>query len=331
MTTTRTLSSNFESLLDDTNLLTEIAILYYQQNTTQEEISKKFGISRAKVSRLLRRAREEGIVEISVKFHPVHSAQLEQRLMEKFSLKRALIALDQPSVQEQRNQVATLVSSFIDGNLQEGMVVAVGQGQNVAAVADHPGIVSHRNARFVCAIGGTHRSGDIINADHICRRLAKKFGGSSETLYAPAYVDTPQIRDVFLNHPNINETLNQARKAEFALVGIGDMDENSHMVKLGCFSAREFVEARVNDGIVGDIGGFDFFKLDGSRANTLMRDRVVGLEMRDLRLIPNVIAMASESRKALSILGALKTGTIDVLATSASCAMALLNMVDNEG
>ncbi|USH04608.1 sugar-binding transcriptional regulator [Grimontia kaedaensis] len=330
MTTTRTLSSNFESLLDDTNLLTEIAILYYQQNTTQEEISKKFGISRAKVSRLLRRAREEGIVEISVKFHPVHSAQLEQRLMEKFSLKRALIALDQPSVQEQRNQVATLVSSFIDGNLQEGMVVAVGQGQNVAAVADHPGIVSHRNARFVCAIGGTHRSGDIINADHICRRLAKKFGGSSETLYAPAYVDTPQIRDVFLNHPNINETLNQARKAEFALVGIGDMDENSHMVKLGCFSAREFVEARVNDGIVGDIGGFDFFKLDGSRANTLMRDRVVGLEMRDLRLIPNVIAMASESRKALSILGALKTGTIDVLATSASCAMALLNMVDNE-
>ncbi|MEZ9523682.1 sugar-binding transcriptional regulator [Enterovibrio norvegicus] len=330
MNTTRTLSSNFESLLDDTNFLTEIAILYYQQNATQEEISKKFGISRAKVSRLLRRAREEGIVEISVKFHPVHSAQLEQRLMARFSLKRALIALDQPSVQEQRTQVATLVSSFIDGNLQDGMVVAVGQGQNVAAVADHPGIVSHRNARFVCAIGGTHRSGDIINADHICRRLAKKFGGSSETLYAPAYVDTPEIRDVFLNHPNINETLNQARKAEFALVGIGDMDENSHMVKLGCFSAKEFVEARVNDGIVGDIGGFDFFKLDGSRANTLMRDRVVGLEMSDLTRIPNVIAMASESRKALSILGALKTGTIDVLATSASCAMALLNMVDNE-
>lgn len=40
MNTTRTLSSNFESLLDDTNFLTEIAILYYQQNATQEEISK---------------------------------------------------------------------------------------------------------------------------------------------------------------------------------------------------------------------------------------------------------------------------------------------------
>ncbi len=80
---------------------------------------------------------------------------------------------------------------------------------------------------------------------------------------------------------------------------------------------------------MGDIGGFDFFKLDGSRADTLMRGRVVGLEMSDLQRIPNVIAMASESRKALAILGALKTGAIDVLATSVSCAMALLNMSDS--
>lgn len=120
-------------------------------------------------------------------------------------------------------QVATLVSAYLDGNLQDGMTVAVGQGQNVAAVADHQGIVSHRNARFVCAIGGTHRSGDTINADHICRRLAKKYGGSSETLYAPAYVESEAFRRLFLEHATIAETLNQARKAEFALVGIGDM------------------------------------------------------------------------------------------------------------
>ncbi|NAX46103.1 sugar-binding transcriptional regulator [Photobacterium halotolerans] len=327
--TTSPPTASFDHQLEDTDLLTEIAILYYQQSATQEEISKKFGISRPKVSRLLRKAREEGIVEITVKFHPIHSAQLEQRLMDRFNLKRALIALDQPSAQEQRMQVSTLVSAYLDGYLRDDVVVAVGQGQNVAAVADHPGIVSHRNARFVCAIGGTHRSGDTINADHICRRLAKKFGGTSETLYAPAYVDSEVTQQVFITHPNVSETLNQARKAEFALVGIGDMDENSHMVKLGCFTAKEFVEARLNDGIVGDIGGFDFFRLDGQQAGTLMRGRVVGLEMSDLRRIPNVIAMASENRKALAILGALRTGVIDVLATSASCAMALLNMSDS--
>ncbi|MUK93963.1 winged helix-turn-helix transcriptional regulator [Aliivibrio fischeri] len=315
---------------ENTDMLTEIAILYYQEGATQEEISKKFGLSRAKVGRMLRKAREEGIVEITVKFHPVYSVQLEQKLVEKFNLKRALISLDQPNTNEQRKQVAALVSSYLNNNLQEGMAVAVGQGQNVAAVADHAGIVTQRNARFVSAIGGTHRSGDIINADHICRRLAKKYGGSSETLYAPAYVNDPSLRSAFMEHATIKETLSQARKAEFALVGIGDMDENSHMVKLGFFTPKEFVEARLNDGIVGDIGGFDFFKLDGTDADTLMRGRVIGLEMEDLRQIPNVVAMASESRKALSIMGALRTGVIDVLATSVSCAMALLNLAENE-
>ena len=64
----------------DYALLTEIAVAYYDQEQTQEEIAKRFGISRIKVGRLLKKARHEGIVEISVKYHPVFSSQIEQQL-----------------------------------------------------------------------------------------------------------------------------------------------------------------------------------------------------------------------------------------------------------
>jgi DNA-binding transcriptional regulator LsrR (DeoR family) len=313
---------------DDHEMLTEIAILYYQEGATQEEISKKFSISRIKIGRLLRRAREEGVVEINVRYHPIYTAQLEQRLINKFNIKRVLIALDQANNEEQRKQVAGLVSAFLAINLQDNSTVAVGQGQNVAAIADHVGLVTQRKARFVCAIGGTHRSGDSINADHICRQLAKKFGGSSETLYAPAYVDNPQTRSAFIAHNTVSETLKQAKNADYALVGVGDMNENSHMIKLGWFTQQEFAEARINEGIIGDIGGFDFFKSNGQSADTRLRDRVIGLGTEDLRRIPNVIAIASEERKALALAGALRTGSIDILATSVSCAMTLLNMED---
>ncbi|MCC5348698.1 sugar-binding domain-containing protein, partial [Staphylococcus aureus] len=80
---------------------------------------------------------------------------------------------------------------------------------------------------FISGIGGTHRPGDAINADHISRRLAKKFGGSSETLYAPAYVENRALRDSFMQNGTVKETLDRARKADVALVGIGDMNENS--------------------------------------------------------------------------------------------------------
>ena len=75
----------------DYALLTEIAVAYYDQEQTQEEIAKRFGISRIKVGRLLKK-RAEGIVEISVKYHPVFSSQIEQQFISHFGIKRALIA-----------------------------------------------------------------------------------------------------------------------------------------------------------------------------------------------------------------------------------------------
>ena len=85
----------------DYALLTEIAVAYYDQEQTQEEIAKRFGISRIKVGRLLKKARQEGIVEISVKYHPVFSSQIEQQFISHFGIKRALIALDHHDEDEQ--------------------------------------------------------------------------------------------------------------------------------------------------------------------------------------------------------------------------------------
>lgn len=164
---------NQESAGSETDLLTEIAVAYYQDGATQEEISKKYNLSRAKVGRMLKQARDEGIVEITVKYHPVFSTKVEQRLMERFGIKRALIALDQPNEDLQRKQVASLVSNYLSSSLRNGMVVSVGQGRNVSAVAHHVGVITPRDVKFVCSIGGIHPRGGAFNADHICRQLAK--------------------------------------------------------------------------------------------------------------------------------------------------------------
>ncbi|MEH2919531.1 sugar-binding transcriptional regulator [Samsonia erythrinae] len=310
----------------ESELLTEIAVAYYQDEITQEEIAKKFGISRIKVGRLLKRAKEEGIVEITVRYHPVFSTRLEQQMLERFSIKRALIALDHQDEEEQRRQVAALVSNYLALSLKDGTVVAVGQGRNVAAVADHVSNVTERNCRFICGIGGTHRPGDAINADHISRRLAKKFGGSSETLYSPAYVENRALKEAFMQNGTIKETLDRARKADIALVGIGDMNENSYMVKLGWFTPHEIVDASLNQGVIGDIAGYDFFNAQGQHVDTVMNERVIGVSIEELHQIPCVIAIASENTKALAILGALRTGAIDIIATSAGNIRTILNM-----
>ena len=60
------------------DIIADIAGLYYADQVTQEELSHKFGMSRAKIGRLLKRAREEGIVEITVRPHPGVADKIEQ-------------------------------------------------------------------------------------------------------------------------------------------------------------------------------------------------------------------------------------------------------------
>lgn len=311
---------------DNTDLLTEIAVAYYQDGATQEEISKKFSVSRAKIGRMLKQARDEGIVEITVKYHPVFSAKIEQRLIERFGVKRALVALDQPNEEQQRLQVAGLVAKYMSNSLQNGTVVTVGQGRNVSAVAHHTGVITPRDCKFVCGIGGIHPRGGMFNADHICRQFAKVYGGSSETLYAPAYAENREQKLAFMQNGTVKQTLDLARKADVALVGIGDMSENSYMVDLGWFTPDEVVQARLHQGVVGDFAGYDFFDIQGSAAETVMSDRVIGLGIEEYRPIAEVIAIAAENSKPLALLGALRTGVVDVIATSVSNALTVLNL-----
>ncbi|AFI47081.1 sugar-binding transcriptional regulator [Pasteurella multocida] len=311
---------------EEMDLLTEIAVSYYEHELTQEEIANRFNISRVKIGRLLKKARQEGIVEINVKYHPIFTSKLEQRLIEQFGIHRALIAIDTQNEVEQRKQVAALVNAYLSSTLKDGMTVAVGQGRNVAAVGEYVGVFPERNCKFICGIGGTHRIGPPIDAGHICRNLARKFNGTNETLYSPAYLEKPEFRDIFLQNGVIKETLDKARKADIALVGIGDMNENSYMVQLGWFTPQEITHARMNLGVVGEIAGYGFFNFQGEPADTVMNNRVIGLSLEDLRKIPCVIGIASENTKATAILGALRTGIINIIATTASNINTILSL-----
>jgi len=309
----------------DIALMTEIATLYYTEGETQEVIANRLGISRVKAGRLLKRAQAEGIVDVRVRQHPAVSAEIELALKRRFGIKRALIALDHADSDGQRANVASLVADHLSRQLSEGAIVAVGMGRNVGAVADNVFEQGQRQCSFVCAIGGSVRAGEYMNPDHICRRLAIKFGGDSETLYAPALVQNLELRDAMYENPTIRQTLDRARRADIALIGIGDLSENSNMVRMGWFTPQETAEARLS-GTVGDMMGYDFIDIYGRPSLTPMQGRVIGLTITDLARIPDVIAIASENTKAAGILGALRTGVIDTLATSVTNAHTILRL-----
>lgn len=312
--------------------LTELAKLYHIDGWTQQQLARHFDISRVKVGRLLKQAETDGIVEICVRLrHPPDvTATLEKALIEHFGIRRAIISVDHKDPDRQRELLAGLVARYLDQTLTDTSVVTVGMGRNVSAIPQNVVSSQRRHCSFICAIGGSHRGGDMMNSDQICRHMAVRFGGESVTLYAPAVVANETTRDALLANDTVRQSLNKAQQADVAVVGVGDILEDSNMVRMGWFTNEEITAVR-RLGVVGDIMGYGFIDIDGNLTETPLLGRVIGLSINHLRRIPNVIAVASEPSKVTGILGALRSGTIDTLATTQSIAQTVLNLAQATG
>ena len=57
---------DFKEKTQNLDLIFNIAKLYYEDNLTQESISRRLNISKYKVHRLLKKAKEVGIVQINI-------------------------------------------------------------------------------------------------------------------------------------------------------------------------------------------------------------------------------------------------------------------------
>ena len=63
----------------------KIAMLYYEGGMTQDDIAKKYGMSRPTVVRILKQARDEGLVEIRITKSLPETSQLEAEIETEFA------------------------------------------------------------------------------------------------------------------------------------------------------------------------------------------------------------------------------------------------------
>ena len=311
---------------DDHELLARIAHRSYVDGRTQEVIATEFGLSRPKVQRLIERARSVGVVEIHIAAPPGLHLDLESRLIEVFDLADAIVSPHRADPTDQRGGVARTAAGYLGRRLQEGAVVAVSHGRTAGEVPRFLRPDRRLDCVFASAMGGSTLVDAPTNPNEIARALAERCGGRAESLYAPVYVDDAEMRDLLLAQDSVAPTLATAAAARFALVGVGGTDDACTMVRSGCLTPAEMAHLR-DRGAVGDILG-SYVDVGGRQIDGPHGNRLIALSIDDLRRIDNVIAVVSESDKTLAILGALRSGVIDVLIVDEDNARAVLRLAE---
>ncbi len=77
--------------MTEKKILTKIAYYYYKLELTQNEIAQRLGMSRQRVNRLLKRCRDEGVVEIRITGFDESHIELEGLLESRYGLKQVVV------------------------------------------------------------------------------------------------------------------------------------------------------------------------------------------------------------------------------------------------
>lgn len=307
-------------------LLSKISSMYYEQNYNQQEIADRLHLSRPKVSRMLKQAREEGIVQISIVSPNGNFVDLENSLEKKFSLQEVLIieANTQASNQFLKQQIGSASANYLHRTVSDGEIIGVTWGTTLQAMVDAMPQKKIENLHIVQALGGVGPPEAKAHATDISRRLSQLLSSQLTLLPAPGIVGSIEAKNVLLSDRQVKGTLDLFSKINTLYVGLGALDTNPVLHEDSQEVPPQILEKIMSSTAVGDIA-LHFFDINGKEVHSKLKDLVIGISIEEIKQIDTVVGMAGGEKKVDVIHGALKGGLINVLITDNKTAEEILS------
>ena len=311
---------------EDLSLLAEVARAYYEQELTQEEIAKEFGVSRSQISRYLADARARGVVQIRIVAPDGHNRSLEKALRKRFGqLQQVVVASVFSELDSSiRRAVARAGARLVEQVVTANSVVCFGAGRTLAHLVQLIAPLDLRNVSVVQAMGNAGHQALEIDYDAISRAAAMAFGGRAYQINAPAILGPgASAAELEGSNPQLAEALLIARSADVYVVGVGTLSLDEIYVSTGLIKETDLRALR-REGAVGDICG-NFFDDKGRQLTDRFNDRVVGIRLDDLRRARLALACSGGEDKSAAVYGALVGRWINGLVTDELTAKSVLD------
>lgn len=298
---------------EDSKLLYRIAKCYYEQELTQLEIGNKFGLSRIKVSRLLKKAQSTGIVKIHI-YEPKSTeiVKLEEIIEQKYGLDEVIIAdTTMSSYQDSVKRIGYEAANYLDRILSGEEIICLGWGNTILSLVDALPNRNFYNMKIVQLMGGLGSPELEMFGTNLLARAAFRLGAKEYLLASPGVLSSKTLREEIINDPQISATISLASSADIAIFGLGSPGMTLPAISAGIILESELTELQEN-GAVGDIC-LQFINSKGKIVNSDLNSRVVALPLEKIKKIPKVVGVAAGVQKTEITKAALMGGYLDVL------------------
>jgi len=288
--------------------LLAVASMYYHQNMKMDAIGRWLHLSRSTVSRMLKRARELGLVEIALRPSPTRSSSLSQEVATAFGVETYVVPVSGlASERERLAQVAVFTARLATQWMDSDMIMGVAWGTTVAAVASELGRKPTLGSTIVQLNGAANtRTSGARYAESLLSQFGIAFDAEIQLFPVPAFFDFAETREAMWRERSIRRVLELQRRADTALFSVGALsgDVPSHVYSAGYLEQDDFALLR-SEGVVGDVCTV-FLREDGTYSDLVLNQRATGPTPAELQVIPRRLCAAAGDSKAKPIRAALQ-------------------------
>lgn len=306
--------------------LLTVARMYYVQSETMDAIAHHLGVSRSTVSRLLKEARERGLVRVSIVDPDRPLNRIAELFQKHFSVTAHLVHV-RPGASHifRLDQVARMAAGILNNAVQDGDTIGVAWGTTTATISSH---LRPRDLSGVTITGlnggANHQTTGLPYVGSILHRFAAAFHGQEQLLALPAFFDNADTRDAMWRETSTRHMLSVRANCRIAVFGVGGLNSEvqSHVYASNYLGDDDLRELRAQN-VVGDVCTV-MLREDGSYRDIELNKRASGMTPPELRRIPRRLCVVSGLSKAAPVLGALRAGVATDLIIDEETARAVL-------
>ena len=342
----------------------EAASMYYVQGETMEVIAHHLRVSRSTVSRLLARARQEGVVRVTL-VQPGGAGSLEGRMTQAFGVRTHIVPVREGTTEIHRlQQVASVAAAHmvdliealaeqagnggpqvqdpagsggegpVQGRGSGGVVVGVAWGTTMSEVSAALPSRSVPGLTVVQLNGASDPVREGPSAGEVLSRMRLSLGARTISFPVPAFFDHVATREAMWSERSVKRVLSVARRASLAVFGVGALDTlngalPSQVYEGGHLTARDQGVLR-RQNVVGDVCTV-LLRADGSWRDVALNARATGPTPAQLARIPRRLCVAAGTGKARALLAALRARTATDLIVDDATARAVLELAEARG
>ena len=269
--------------------LVQVATMYYDQNLSQQQIADGIGVSRSLVASYLKKAREDGIVNIKINNPLDNCEDLALILQAKTNLHYAhVIPASHNSPALTRRSIAGALGRHLDNSLKNGDCLGVGFGRTISELTEVFSPTRSRSIDVMPVIGESTSGliGTYSQVNQHVLRIAKSLNGTPHFLLGPLIVHSDSLAKNMLEDETFSTVVKYWDSLTHICFGVGTLPPvQGEVVYIGEENLQVFMDA----GGVGDICT-RYFDRYGNFIDTPFYNRIISIRVDQIRRTEHVIA-----------------------------------------